>query len=363
MEDGAVAGIVVAATRGSRAAQGTHTIRTSRVVLATGGVGGLFRHTTNPTGSRGQGLALAARAGAELRDLEMVQFHPTALDVGVDPMPLVSEAVRGAGAHLVDAGGQRLLDDDLAPRDVVARAVFAEILRGRQIFLDARETLRAVSAEQFPTVVAACRTAGLDPARHPLPIQPAAHYLMGGVSVDGRGRSTVAGLWAVGEVASTGLHGVNRLASNSLLEAAVCARWVAEDLADHETGAGTHSSGRAGGGRSAPRLPSSATLPPDGADGLRSLMSTSVGVVRDGATLTRAVERLAATAERAGLDDTDDATLVALLLATSALHRQESRGAHTRADFPEVAEPRHVTLTVQDVLGDLLATPVRRSAS
>jgi L-aspartate oxidase len=245
--------------------------------------------------------------------------------------------------------------------------VFAEILRGRQIFLDARETLRAESAEHFPTLVAACRTAGLDPARHPIPIQPAAHYLMGGVSVDGCGRSTVAGLWAVGEVASTGLHGANRLASNSLLEAAVCARWVAEDLADHETGAGTQPSGRAGGGRSAyrgaPRLLSWATLPPDGADGLRSLMSTSVGVVRDGATLTQAVERLVATAERAGLDDTDDATLVALLLATSALHRQESRGAHTRADFPEVAEPRHVTLTVQDVLGDLLATPVRRSAS
>ncbi|HEX5533962.1 MAG TPA: L-aspartate oxidase [Actinomycetales bacterium] len=358
-EDGQVAGIVVAATHGSRAARGTHVIRTRRVVLATGGVGGLFRHTTNPAGSRGQGLALAARAGAELRDLEMVQFHPTALEVGLDPMPLVSEAVRGAGARLVDAAGDRLLDDDLAPRDVVARAVFAEIGRGGHVFLDARHTLRAGSAAHFPTVVRACRAAGIDPVHHLIPIQPAAHYLMGGVSVDERGRSTVPGLWAVGEVASTGLHGANRLASNSLLEAAVCARWVAEDLADHQ-------GRRRTGSRSAPRLPSWATFPvcsADSADDLRSLMSTSVGVLRDGPTLTNAAEGLAATVERAGLDDTDDATLVALLLATSALRREESRGAHRRTDFPEATEPRHVTLTVQDVAGDLLVTAPRRSAS
>ncbi len=353
VEDGRVAGVVVATTGRGHSPQATHTIRTEAVVLATGGVGSLFRHTTNPTGSRGQGVALAARAGGQLRDLEMVQFHPTALHVGLDPMPLVSEAVRGAGAHLVDAAGQRLLDDDLSPRDVVSRAVFAEILRGGRVFLDARQALRA---GHFPTVVAACAAAGIDPVHHPIPIQPAAHYLMGGVTVDGQGRSTVPGLWAVGEVASTGLHGANRLASNSLLEAAVCSRWVAEDLADHDGRRHT------GSGR-APDLPPPGTLSDQGLKDLRSLMSANVGVVRDGPTLTHAVDRLTATVERTGLEATDDATLAALLIATSALRREESRGAHTRADFPEAAEPRHVTLTLQDVLGDLVATEPRRSAS
>ncbi|KAE8765606.1 L-aspartate oxidase [Georgenia thermotolerans] len=347
-DDGRVAGVVVAA------GGAPELIRTDRVVLATGGAGGLFRHTTNPTGSRGQGLALAARAGAELRDLEMVQFHPTALDVGLDPMPLVTEALRGAGARLVDAAGDRLLEDDLAPRDVVARAVFAELERGGRVFLDAREALGA--AARFPTVAAACRAAGIDPRRAPMPVRPAAHYLMGGVSVDGRGRTTVAGLWAVGEVASTGLHGANRLASNSLLEAAVCARWVAQDVAGQE-------------GRRGPRLgspapqPGPAAEPAGGAAELRTLMSECVGVLRDGATLTHAVDRLGATVDRAGLDATDDATLAALLLATSALRREESRGAHTRTDFPGAAEPRHLTLTLEDGLGGLLTPAHRRSAT
>ncbi|MFH5824765.1 L-aspartate oxidase [Georgenia sp. AZ-5] len=349
-DDGRVAGVVVAADGVP------DVIRTDRVVLATGGAGGLFRHTTNPTGSRGQGLSLAARAGAELRDLEMVQFHPTALDVGLDPMPLVSEAVRGEGARLVDAAGDRLLGDDLAPRDVVSRAVFVEIRRGGRVFLDAREVLGAGFAAHFPTVAAACRAAGIDPTRDPVPVRPAAHYLMGGVSVDGRGRTTVPGLWAVGEVASTGLHGANRLASNSLLEAAVCARWVAADLAGQE-------------GRRRPRpggpshLPRWAAVPAGGAEELRTLMSETVGVLRDGAALTRAVDRLAATVARTGPDATDDATLVALLLATSALRREESRGAHTRTDFPEAAEPHHLTLTLEDGLGGLLAPAPRRSAS
>ncbi|GAA1654475.1 L-aspartate oxidase [Georgenia ruanii] len=352
-DDGRVAGVVAAID----GAPGV--IRTDRVVLATGGAGGLFRHTTNPTGSRGQGLALAGRAGAELRDLEMVQFHPTALDVGLDPMPLVTEALRGAGARLVDAAGDGLLEDDLAPRDVVARAVFATLQRGERVFLDARETLGAGFAAHFPTVAAACRAAGIDPIRDPVPVRPAAHYLMGGVSVDGRGRTSVPGLWAVGEVASTGLHGANRLASNSLLEAAVCARWVAEDLAGQDR----RRRCRPGGASSLPRW---AAIPTRGAGQLRALMSETVGVVRDGPSLTRAVDQLGATVERTGLDATDDATLVALLLATSALRREESRGAHLRTDFPAAAEPRHLTLTLAAGLAGLddLATPAfRRSAS
>ncbi|EWT07524.1 L-aspartate oxidase, partial [Intrasporangium chromatireducens Q5-1] len=207
-------------------------LRSERVILATGGSGQLWRHTTNPTGSRGQGLALAARAGAELRDLEMVQFHPTALDVGLDPMPLVSEAVRGAGALLVDATGAPLTDDPLAARDVVARAVWGELSRGGRVFLDARGALGSRFADAFPTVARACQAAGIDPATDLIPVRPAAHYQCGGVTVDRHGRTTVPGLWAVGEVASTGLHGANRLASNSLLEAVVCGGWVADDLAN-----------------------------------------------------------------------------------------------------------------------------------
>ena len=196
-----------------------------RVVLATGGLGGLYAHTTNPLGAIGQGLALAARAGAALADMEFVQFHPTALDVGLDPMPLVSEAVRGEGAVLVDetgAGSWRGRGRaELEPRDVVSRAVAAHIAAGHRVFLDARAALGAGFAVHFPGIAARCRAAGIDPAIQPIPVRPAAHYHMGGVAVDGEGRSTVEGLWACGEAAATGLHGANRLASNSLLEAVV----------------------------------------------------------------------------------------------------------------------------------------------
>ncbi|WP_447924523.1 L-aspartate oxidase [Georgenia muralis] len=321
------------------------------VVLATGGLGGLFRETTNPTASRGQGVALAARAGAVLRDLEMVQFHPTALDVGVDPMPLVSEAVRGEGAHLVTADGARLLADDLAPRDVVSRAVFAELRRGGRVLLDARAV--PGFAAHFPTVTAACRAAGIDPSRDPVPVRPAAHYAMGGVAVDGRGRTSVAGLWAVGEVASTGLHGANRLASNSLLEAAVCAGWVSADV--HAAAAG-RSARTADALAAQPPLPPAASptlpaaVPRDGTASLRALMSACVGVLRDGPGLAAAVEELRERVTTAGLDAVDDATLTAFLLAASAQRREESRGAHTRTDYPDPAAPAHTTLTLAEAL-------------
>ncbi|HMR14700.1 MAG TPA: L-aspartate oxidase, partial [Arachnia sp.] len=197
-------------------------LRTSAVVLATGGIGGLFTHTTNPLSSRGQGLALAYRAGAALRDLELVQFHPTALDVAIDPLPLVSEAVRGEGAFLVNELGERVLENPLAARDVVSRAEWAQLQAGHEVFLDARTSPGARFAEVFPSIHATALAAGLDPAVDLLPVKPAAHYHMGGVLVDDRGESTVPGLFAAGEVASTGLHGANRLASNSLLEAVVC---------------------------------------------------------------------------------------------------------------------------------------------
>ncbi|RPF26997.1 L-aspartate oxidase [Georgenia muralis] len=352
------------------------------VVLATGGLGGLFRDTTNPTASRGQGVALAARAGAVLRDLEMVQFHPTALDVGLDPMPLVSEAVRGEGAHLVTADGARLLSDDLAPRDVVSRAVFAEQRRGGRVLLDARGV--PGFAAHFPTVTAACRAAGIDPSRDLVPVRPAAHYAMGGVAVDSRGRTSVAGLWAVGEVASTGLHGANRLASNSLLEAAVCAGWVAADVRAARSAAGATTAQRrlplplprAVPPAVAPALPPAVppalppavppALPPavpsDGTASLRALMSACVGVLRDGPGLAAAAEELGERVRTAGPDAVDDATLTAFLVATSAQLREESRGAHTRTDFPAPAAPVHTTLTLAEALEPARNRPADRLA-
>jgi L-aspartate oxidase len=206
----------------------------SRIVIATGGIGGLFEESTNPLSSLGQGVALAARAGAALADMEFVQFHPTALDVAARPMPLVSEAVRGAGATLIDEAGERFMLDtpgaELAPRDVVARAIWRRRAQDHRVFLDARAAIGAEFAERFPIIWAACRAAGVDPAREPIPVRPAQHYHMGGVAVDAEGRSSVEGLWVCGEAACTGLHGANRLASNSLTEAAVFGAFVAQSI-------------------------------------------------------------------------------------------------------------------------------------
>jgi L-aspartate oxidase len=294
-----------------------------QVVLATGGLGGLFGHTTNPLGAIGHGLALAARAGAALVDMEFVQFHPTALDVGLDPMPLVSEAVRGEGAVLIDESGKRFMTGcdraELAPRDVVARAVAAHIAAGHRVLLDAREALGGRFAVRFPAIAARCREAGIDPDRQPIPVRPAAHYHMGGVKVDAVGRSTIEGLWACGEVASTGLHGANRLASNSLLEAAVMGKTVATSIAGTEAAS------------LRPARP--AVLPPaPDAHPVRALVSAALGVERRRGGLEQAVARLQPLAFGAG--PSADPALVALAMATAALAREESRGGHWRCDFP-----------------------------
>jgi L-aspartate oxidase len=334
---GAVAGVLAVGPDGAAA-----TLLASRVVLATGGLGALYQHTTNPAGALGRGLAMAARAGAALADMEFVQFHPTALDVGLDPMPLVSEAVRGEGAVLINDLGERIMTGtpgaELAPRDVVARAVWAQIAAGRRVALDARGALGARFASAFPQVTAACRAAGLDPSATPIPIRPAAHYHMGGIAVDGRGRATVEGLWACGEVACTGLHGANRLASNSLLEAAVCGAAVAQDLAGQT-----------------PRLarPNSRPepIPPAPTAGLvRQILDSHAGVLRDQTGLAAAVEALTPIARGDGPNG--DPALVALFIATAALARTESRGGHCRTDFRDraaVAERRVQRLS--DVLG------------
>ncbi|MFG1343794.1 L-aspartate oxidase [Xanthobacter autotrophicus DSM 431] len=320
VQDGAVAGLMVAGPAGGAV------LRTRRLVLATGGVGALYEHTTNPASSFGLGLALAAEAGAELADLEFVQFHPTALATPARPLTLVSEAVRGEGAILVDGAGRRFLEAvpgaELAPRDVVARAVWREITAGREVFLDARTCLGARFPARFPAIAAGCRAAGIDPVTDLVPIRPAAHYHMGGIAVDAEGRSTVEGLWAAGEVASTGLHGANRLASNSLLEAVVCGRAVAASIA------GTPER------RSVRLVPATLPAAPDPAR-VRPVVSRFVGVTRDAAGLSDAVSRLLPLA--AGEGPAAAPAKVGLMMAVSALAREESRGAHARTDFPTPA--------------------------
>jgi L-aspartate oxidase len=331
VDDRGIAGVLAAGPRDACL------LASRRVVLATGGLGGLYAHTTNPLPAIGQGIALAARAGAVLADMEFVQFHPTALDVAFDPMPLVSEAVRGEGAVLVDETGARFMAGrgrgELEPRDVVARAVAAHVAAGHRVFLDARPALGTDFAARFPGIAARCLAAGIDPARQPIPVRPAAHYHMGGVAVDAEGRSTVEGLWACGEVAASGLHGANRLASNSLLEAAVMAGFVAGSIAGTEAA-------------SLP-TPRPVALPaaPD-AGGLRTLIDESLGMVRERQGIEAAIARLEPLAFRGGPQA--DPALVALMIATGALAREESRGGHWRRDFPQ-ASPAWARRLVQRV--------------
>lgn len=359
VHDGAVVGLVV------EDAGATRRIATDRVVLATGGAGGLWQHTTNPTGALGGGLVLAARAGALLRNLEMVQFHPTALDVGTDPMPLLSEAVRGAGAVLVDAGGAPLLPDSLAARDVVARAVYARTQRGQGVFLDARGELALRLVEQFPAFGGACHAGGIDPVTDLVPVRAAAHYHCGGVAVDERGRSTVPGLWACGEVASTGLHGANRLASNSLLEAVVLGRAVAADLREGERSPGAPPRPRSSPPPDGPHPAASRWTPATGQGDLtaiRTLMERAVGVVRDGPDLGAASERLRDIAARTPAGRVHDAAVAALMISASALARTESRGGHARADYPDTdPTARHTDIRLTDVLGPV-GPDIARSA-
>lgn len=305
----------------------------SAVVLATGGVGNLYSHTTNPPDCRGDGIALAARTGAELADLEFVQFHPTAMDLGRDPMPLLTEALRGQGATLIDSTGRRFMPEvhssaELAPRDVVARAIWERQQSGCRVFLDLR-SLKASLSDRFPTVLRLCHRAGLDPERQPVPVSPAAHYHIGGVAADSSGRSTVAGLWVCGEVAALGLHGANRLASNSLLEAIVFAMRVASDIRS------SHLRRPAAVGVS--RTISVAKSRDIAIEKeVREIMWDGVGLVRDAKGLNKARTRLASLAESVSPEarETIAMLIVARLICISAQRREESRGVHFRRDFP-----------------------------
>ncbi len=303
------------------------------VVLATGGIGQLFAVTTNPLEACADGLVAAARVGAELSDLEFIQFHPTAINIGKDPAPLATEALRGEGAWLVNSAGERFMlkhhpDAELAPRDTVARGVFEEIAAGRGAFLDTRHALGNAFKEHFPTVYATCMAAGIDPASQPIPIAPAAHYHMGGVKTDRHGRTNVRGLWACGEVAHTGAHGANRLASNSLLEALVYATRVADDIAQANLPASANTI------RTEPAIPEQPA--PVLVQEIRNLMSRYLGVVRSKEGLEALISALHRLREHNTLTDSLDSRLTACtMLATAALQRQESRGAHFRSDFPK----------------------------
>jgi L-aspartate oxidase len=336
VEAGRVVGVTAVTATGERVL-----FRAPVVVLATGGIGRLYRATTNPPEVTGDGLAMAARAGARLADVEFVQFHPTALAApGADPMPLLTEALRGEGAVLLDGQGERFMvaehpDAELAPRDIVARAIWRRIAAGERVTLDAREAVGERFPERFPTVFELCQRHGLDPRVEAMPVSPAEHYHMGGVATDLDGRTTLPGLWACGEAASNGVHGANRLASNSLLDGLVFGARVAHGIR-HETPPPIRlAAWPEPPPESAARLPQS----PFGAAKLlelRALAGRGVGVVRDAEGLGSLVAALDSfepfLGEMGG--EARNLHLVARLVATAALARRESRGGHYRRDFP-----------------------------
>jgi L-aspartate oxidase len=342
-EQGRAGGLLVGVADGDGPLQvGTVTARA--VVLATGGFGQAFATTTNPAGLTGDGLALAARAGARLRDVEFVQFHPTVLwqEASRGQCPLITEALRGAGAVLVDQAGRPVMAGqhprgDLAPRDVVAAVMQRRMERGDgpvdHLWLDATRLGRAVLERDFPTVTAACRQRGVDPVTGPIPVAPGAHYTCGGIEANFDGRTSVPGLFAVGEAASTGVHGANRLASNSLTEALIAGRRAGDLL-------GRNLPDPIGGLRLPPTGPGAS---PAARPALAAATSRHAGVVRD----TGGLESLLETLEQAppapgGLDlATAEATslhAVSVLVAVSALARAESRGCHRWRDVPATSD-------------------------
>jgi L-aspartate oxidase len=326
-------------------------VRARHTLLATGGFGQLYAVTTNPPQATGDGVAMALRAGVAVADLEFVQFHPTALHHPQMPRPLLSEALRGHGALLRDSHGERFVDE-LAPRDVVARAMAATMLDQGvdHLWLDATGLERF--GQRFPTIAAALDDAGLDPDTDWLPIAPAAHYTIGGVVTDLDGATALPGLWAAGEVACTGVHGANRLASNSLLEGMVFSARVVEAI---EAGRdGPQTSGLMAtildGGESLvvelPRPRDAGGDPAKARETLQRTMTADAGVVRDADSLRRAALGLDAVPEGTSIEAAEARNLfhLAAALVTGATAREESRGAHTRSDFPSVepAFERHI---------------------
>ncbi|MFN2334598.1 MAG: L-aspartate oxidase [Wenzhouxiangellaceae bacterium] len=333
---GGCAGVVARDRR-----EGLHDLPARAVLVATGGLGGLYAVTTNPSGNQGHALAWAARLGAVIRDPEFVQFHPTAIDVGRVPAPLATEALRGDGALLVDRDGRRFMpelhaDAELAPRDVVARAVHHQIRFGDGAWLDARAAVGDAFPQRFPGVFQACIENGIDPRVQPIPIAPAVHYHMGGVAAGLDGATAVSGLFVAGEAACTGVHGANRLASNSLLEALVMGESAARAI----------SSAADTGARRARRLGDlGSPASPAMLESLRRAMSADAGVERDATGLARLLDTIDALEAEHG---PADSLLAARLVARGALAREESRGAHCRKDFPAASPtPAHTVLKLE----------------
>ncbi len=335
VEDGRAAGIDAVNLQSGR----LETYESRRVVLATGGAGRLFSHTTNPEVATGDGIALGFEAGAEVADLEFYQFHPTALRVDGAPPFLISEAVRGEGATLRNLDGEAFMSryhplGDLAPRDVVARAIVAEMRRAgaASVALDCSHLKSVDLAARFPAIYAYCQSVGIDMARQPIPVAPAAHYLMGGVKTDVHGRTCVPGLYACGEVACTGVHGANRLASNSLMETVVFGKRVVEHMASNDCSAAP------GNETAEPVTIPGGTLASHAQ--LQELMWDTAGIVRDAEGLARArrtLEALSPAPPPHSRADFERRQMVAVssLMLRAALSRTESRGAHYRSDFPD----------------------------
>lgn len=307
-------------------------IPTGRCILASGGCGGLYQHTTSPLANRGITLALAAQAGATLRDMEFTQFHPTAL-IAAEPthrLALISEAARGAGAVLRLEDGSRFTEE-LAPRDVVSRAIAAQLQQGHRVFLDGRTLPGGAFSAHFPAITQACHAAGYDPDNQMLPVQPAMHYHMGGLKVDHKGRTTLPGLWACGEVACTGLHGANRLASNSLLEALLCGQWAGQDV-------------NACVADASPTIVATPPCPTASTDWpLRVEMQHHLGILRTRAGIEQLLERTLPLARH------NLCALTASFIAWGALHRLEQRGAHWRDDAPGLQPARHYDWHLHDL--------------
>jgi L-aspartate oxidase len=333
VEDGEVAGVVVC----DSASRQSKPLYARAVLLATGGLGCVYRDTTNPEVATGDGVAAAYRAGAEISDIEFVQFHPTALHIDNAPRFLLSEALRGEGGFLRNAAGERFMDRyderlELAPRDVVSRSIVIEMRRTNSphVFLDLTHLESGFVAQRFPRIYETCRRYGIDLATEPAPIHPAAHYAMGGVRTDLDGRTNLRRLYAAGEVACTGVHGANRLASNSLLEGVVYGARAGRAMREQAAGLEPPKA----------RMPEF-RFPCGTVEELRQIAWQNCGIVRCGQDLERTVAQLTGMRESPGRDprralfELRSIHTVALLIARCALARKESRGAQYRTDYPE----------------------------
>ena len=320
-------------------------IQSSHIVLATGGLGGIYANTTNPRSSYGEGIALAAEVGAILTDMEFVQFHPTGLDFGLDPTPLATEAIRGAGAFLVNQNNDRFMlgahpDAELAPRDIIAQNIFKQIDQGNSVFLDCRDTIGDNFKSRFPQVHSYCVKAEIDPAKDLMPIIPVAHYHIGGVKTDITGRTSVDGLWCCGEVAATGVHGANRLASNSLLEALVFGKIVANEINSQpfkqEQQAINSNFLKTYKEKTRSKIRAKKYIWQ-----LRSTMMRHLGIVRNETSILKGLsEIIRIERDSKGLSaKLNDMILVSKFIIVGAIKRTESRGCHLRFDYPN-ADPK-----------------------